>query len=286
MIKLCAVTDEAGVNIDDIIKAFRNMGVHVCEIREVNGKGVLELSESEAQEIYNKLKEKQIEVWSIASPIGRNDLAIDFAAFGERVKKAITLAKIFNAPHIRVFSFLEHNNNEAEVIKRLQYVVTEAGKENIKVCLENHHGCFADTPDKMIALLDKIPGLLSVYDAGNYVAANANTDDALTKALPRAHYVHVKDGAHINGAYQTTPPGEGEANFASILKGVGSKDMPFSIEHRLATPKEGETFEQVQGAHKFAYPNKMAAFFDAVGHLRMLLLKAGYMEIHEGLFKK
>ena len=286
MIKLCAPTDEAAFNIDDAIKAMRSMGVSLAEIRDVNGINVLDMSETQASEFYEKLKAKQIDVWAISSPIGKRDFAIDFAAFQERVKKAIQMAKIFHAPHIRVFSFFDHNNNVDEVVKRLTCVVEMAKAENIKVCLENEKGSYGDTPEKMVELLDKVPGLLMVYDAANYIQVGVPSEKSLQLAFPRAYYVHFKDGIHKGDDAEITPVGEGEANIAELLKLSALRDMTFSIEHHLRFPSDKETFEQIQASQKFVYPNVTTAFYDAVGHARMMLLKAGYMEIHEGLFKK
>ncbi|MCQ2796211.1 MAG: sugar phosphate isomerase/epimerase [Bacilli bacterium] len=285
MIKLCAPTDEAAVNIDDAIKAMRSMGVGLAEIRDVNGINVLDFTNEQANEFYEKLKAKGIEVWAISSPIGKRDFAIDFNAYQDRVKKAIEMAKIFHAPHIRVFSFFNHNNNVDEVVKRLSYVVEEAKKENIKVCLENEKGTYGETPERMLELLDKIPGLLMVYDSSNYIQVGVPSDKTLSMAFPRAYYVHFKDGIHKGDDADITPVGEGEANIAQLLKLSTLRDMTFSIEHHLRYPNEGETFEQIQNSQKFVYPNRTAAFYDAVGHARMMLLKGGYMEIHEGLFK-
>lgn len=285
MIKLCAPTDEAAVNIDDAIKAMCSMGVHLAEIRDVNGINVLEFSDAQATEFYEKLKAKGIDIWAISSPIGKRDLHIDFAAYQERVAKAIHMAQIFHAPHIRVFSFFEHNNNPDEVVKRLKYVLDEATKVGIKVCLENEKDSYGETPERMIELLDKLPGMLMVYDSSNYVQVGVPAEKTLAMAFPRAYYVHFKDGIHKGNDADIVPVGEGEANIAKLIS-LTNKDMTFSIEHHLRYPNEGETFEQIQNVQKFVYPNRTAAFYDAVGHARMMLLKGGYMEIHEGLFKK
>ncbi len=286
MLRLCAPTDEAGVTIDEIVRACSNMGVHVVEIRKINNKEVLELSESEAQEYFTKLQAKQIEAWSICSTIGRNDLNIDINAFNERINKAIKLADIFKAKYLRVSGFFNHNNNVDEIVKRLTLVVNTANANNLKVVLENHKDTYTDNIDRMNEILNKVPGLLSIFDAANYLQVGEATDKAQSTMLPKAEYVHFKDGILKSpGVIETVPAGEGQTNLAGLVK-IVNKDMPISIEHRLRYPLEGETFESIQGSQKFVYPNLMSAFFDAVGHVRMLLLRAGYMEIHEGLFKR
>lgn len=285
MIKLCAPTDEAAVNIDDAINAISSVGIHLAEIRDINDINVLEFTDEQANEFYTKLKAKQIDVWAISSPIGKRDLHIDFAIYQKRVAKAIRMAQIFHAPHIRVFSFFEHNNNPDEVVKRLKYVLDEASKAGIKVCLENEKDSYGETPERMIELLDKLPGMLMVYDSSNYVQVGVPAEKTLSMAFPRAYYVHFKDGIHKGDDADITPVGEGEANITQLLKLV-NKDMTFSIEHHLRYPVGKETFEEIQNCQKFVYPNRTAAFYDAAAHARTMLLKAGYTEIHEGLFKK
>lgn len=285
MIRLCAPTDEAAVNIDEAIVAMKNTGVRLAEIRDINDINVLDFSDEQANEFYEKLKKNQIEVWAISSPIGKRDFAVDFeTTFKERVYKAIKMAKIFHAPHIRVFSFFDHHDDVDEVVKRLQYIVDEAGKSDIKVCLENEKGSYGETPERINELLDKVHGILSVYDSSNYIQVGVPSSKTLKEVFPRAYYVHFKDGIHKGDDADITPVGEGEANIAELLKLV-NKDMTFSIEHHLRYPVNGETFDDIKNSQKFVYPNRTAAFYDAVTHARMMLLKAGYTEIHEGTFK-
>lgn len=284
MIRLCAPTDEAAANIDDAIKAIKNMGIHLAEIRNVNNINVLDFTYEQANEFYQKLKANDIKIWAISSPIGKDDLHINFDKFQERVKKIIEMALVFYAPHIRVFSFFNHNNDSTEIIKRLSYVVEEATKANLKVCLENEKDSYGETPERMLELLDKIPGLLMVYDSSNYIQVGVPSDKTLTMAFPRAYYVHFKDGIHKGNDADITPVGEGEANITKLISLV-NKDMVFSIEHHLRFPRNQETFESIKDSQKFVYPDTTMAFYDACGHARMMLLKAGYFEIKEGTFK-
>ncbi|MCQ2792735.1 MAG: sugar phosphate isomerase/epimerase [Bacilli bacterium] len=285
MIKLCAPTDAAGNNIDESIKAMRNMGVHLAEVRYIGDKSAIELSVSEAESCYNKFKEKGIEVYAIATSIGKRDFSIDFEEFKKRVYKAVEIAKAFHASYIRVFSFLNHNNNVDEVVNRLKSAVEIAGKENIKICIENKEGAYGCTAQTVGELLDKVPGLLTVYDPLNYIRQGETSESSLS-IFARANYVHFNDAIRNGNVVEAVPAGEGIGSLAKLIQMTTNRDMPFSVDHHLRFPQPGETFEELQGKQKFVYPNKMAAFFDAVGHMRMLLLRAGYMEIHEGLFKK
>lgn len=285
VIRLCTPTDEAAANIDDAINAISQVGIHLVEIRDVNGINVIDFTSEQAKEFYNKLKAKDIKVWAISSPIGKNDLHIDFIDYQKRVKKIIKIAKIFHAPHIRVFSFFKHNNNADEVIKRLRYVVAIASKERIKVCLENEKDSYGETPERMLELLEKIPNMLMVYDSSNYVQVGVPSAKTLAMAFPHAYYVHFKDGIHKNDDADIVPVGEGEANIIKLIELV-NKDMIFSIEHHLRFPRGNETYQQIKNVQKFVYPSVTAAFFDAVMHAKKMLLKVGYKEVDEGIFKK
>lgn len=284
-ITLCAPTDEAAFYLDDAIKAMKENGIHLAEIRDVNGINVLEFSDAQAQEFYQKLKDNDIVVWAISSPVGKNDFIIPFSDFKIRVHKAIKMAKVFHTPHIRVFSFFNHQNNGVEVARRIKYVVDEAKKENIKICLENEKDSYGEIPEHIIELLNNIPGLLSVYDSSNYIQVGVSSEKTLKEVFPRAYYVHFKDGIHKNNDADITPVGEGEANIAKLISLV-NKDMIFSIEHHLRFPRGKETYEQIKDSQKFVYRNTTEAFYDAVKHAKAMLKRGGYTETNEGVFTK
>lgn len=284
-IRLCAPTDEAAFYLKDAIKVMKENGIYLAEIRDVDGINVLDFTDAQAKKFYQALKDNHISVWAISSPIGKRDINLSMPKFKARVLKAIKMAKIFHAPHIRVFSFFDHKNNAKEVAKRLKLAATEGKKAKLKVCLENEKDSYCETPERVIEILDMVPGLLSVYDSSNYVQVGVKSSKTLKMTFPRAYYVHFKDGVHKNNDADITPVGEGEANIAKLISLV-KKDMVFSIEHHLRFPRENETYKELKGSQKFIYHDTTEAFVDAVKHARKMLKQGGYQEGPRGTFIK
>lgn len=282
-IKLCAPLDEAAVDLNDQIKAMKDNKLHLCEIRGILNKNVLELTDEEAKFCYEELKKNDIYAWSISSPIGKRDLNIPFEDFQKRVKKAIEMAIAFHTNKIRVFSFFEFRGKRYEVIKRLQYTVDEAAKHNIKCFLENEKDSYAEDIKGVLDLLKNVKGLGYVYDSSNFVQVGEKSFETLDVCFPLADYVHFKDGIHVGNDAHIYPAGEGEADLVKLVTLI-NKDMTLSIEHHLRFPNEGETYEQIKDSQKFVYHNMSEAFYDACKHARIVLDKANYKETEEGTF--
>jgi len=285
MIRLCAPTDEVAPMIDDAIKAMKENGVLLAEIRDVNNINVLEFSDEQATEFYTKLNNNGIKVWAISSPVGKRDFLIPFEDFQARVKKAIHMAILFHTNNIRVFSFFNHNNNRLEVFKRLQYAVDEAKKHGINVCIENEKDSYGETAENVLDILDNVKGILSVYDSSNFIQKGELSEKTLRMVFPRAYYVHFKDGVHKNNDAEITPVGEGEANIAKLLSMIHD-DKVLSIEHHLKFADKDHKYEEIKNDAKFVYHNVTEAFVDATLHARKMLKEAGYKEISTGSFTK
>lgn len=285
MIRLCAPTDEAGKDFDDGVMMMKNNGIHLAELRGIFNKSVLYLNEEEATYCQKKLLENDIEVWSISSPIGKRDLNIPIDEFKDNVILAIEKAKFFNCKNIRVFSFFDSKDKLDEVLRRLNLCVELASKHNLNVCLENEKGSYADTADRTLELLDKIPELKLVYDSSNFIQVGEPASLTLKEVFPRAHFVHFKDGVHVGDDADITPVGKGEADIDKLIS-LCKNDMVFSLEHHLKFATEEIPFEEIKNDCEFVYKNVNDAFEDSCKNARIMLTQAGYKETAEGTFEK
>ena len=77
-LRLCAFADEAAVELADQIQALQENNINLIELRNVGGKNIKDISEEEAKQYSEMLKENGIEVWAIGSPIGKIDIEGDF----------------------------------------------------------------------------------------------------------------------------------------------------------------------------------------------------------------
>lgn len=283
MVRLCAPTDEAGRNLDEAIESMNKNDIHLAEIRGILDKNVLDLSTNEAKYCYEKLQENNIDVWSISSPIGKKDFSIPIEEFRNRIIKAIEMAKAFRCKNIRVFSFFNHNNDVDEVVKRISLCVEEAEKEGLFVCLENEKDSYAETAQRSLELLDRIPNLKLVYDSSNFIQVGEPSDMTLKRVFPRAYFVHFKDGIHVGNDADITPVGKGEANIEKLLQ-LCDNNLVLSLEHHLKFATEEISYEDIKNDCDYVYENVVDAFDDACKHAKIMLKQAGFIKSDDGVF--
>lgn len=129
MIRLCAFSDEYGNKLEEQIEGLKLNNIHLIEIRNVDGKNVLNFTDEEAKYYYEELAKNDIRVWSIGSPLGKVDIDVAFEEYKNTVlKRLCELANIFQTSRIRMFSFFKAYEKKDEVIKKLQEMVNFAKK--------------------------------------------------------------------------------------------------------------------------------------------------------------
>ena len=128
MIRLCAFSDEAGSSLQAQIDALHRNGMSLMEIRMVDGENISKISLEKAAEIAKTLKENNIQVWSIGSPLGKVHLNEEFKLSDtlDQCEHLCKLANILGADKIRMFSFYDAYDKKAEVIDYLKQLVALA----------------------------------------------------------------------------------------------------------------------------------------------------------------
>ena len=282
MIKLCAFADEASPSIDGQIKALTKNNIHLLEIRGVDGKNILDISDAEAEAVYAKLTNAGIKVWSIGSPLGKVDIDCDFKAYEEKIIRACQLAKIFNCENIRMFSFFNALENKDKVITYLKRMVEIANKYSVKMCHENEKGIYGDIESRCSEILNNVPGLYFVYDPANFIQCHQDPNESLNKLHSKAYYYHIKDALMETG--EVVPAGQGDGKLEEVINRLNG-DKVLTIEPHLKVFAGYANVDKSQLKNKFEYPTNEAAFDDAVKHTKELLIKANYREEGEGFIK-
>ena len=282
MIRLCAFADEANPSIDGQIKALTKNNIHLLEIRGVDGKNILDISDKEAEETYAKLSNAGIKVWSIGSPLGKVDINCDFKAYEEKIIRACQLAKIFNCENIRMFSFFNALESKDKVITYLKRMVEIANKYNLKMCHENEKGIYGDIAPRCIEILDNVPGLYYVYDPANFIQCHQDPDESLKALHSRAYYYHIKDAIKETG--EVVPAGQGDGKLMEVINRLNG-DKVLTIEPHLKVFGGYAKLDKTELKGKNEYMSNEEAFDVAVKHAKDLLIKAGYHEDKDGFSK-
>ena len=228
MIRLSAFADEISPDLDEQIAVLQETGIHNLDLRGVWDTNVLDLTDAQVDEIRRTLAAHRIGVAAIGSPIGKMPIDGDFTAELARFGRALTLARAFGTPFVRIFSFYPPAHPGPEevaagapgvphretVLGRLRELTARAAAAGITLLHENEKGIYGDTVARCVDLLQTIndPHLSAVLDPANFLQCGEQPYPAAYQALrPWLGYVHVKD---------TTPEGE------LVVAGAGAADWP------------------------------------------------------------
>jgi len=270
MVTLTGFADEISPDLEVQLDVLEQEGIRHLEFRGVWGKNVLKLSDEELARVKERLDERGFKVSSIGSPIGKIRITDDFTPHLEDFRKAVRVAKQFEAPFIRIFSFfVEEGKAEAyreEVIGRLRRLTEIAGEEGVTLLHENEKHIYGDNGERCLDLLSSIasPRLLAAFDPANYVQCSVRPmSDAYPLVEKYIGYIHVKDA--VMGSGKVVPAGQGDGELRGLIAALKEKNYQgfMSLEPHL---KAAETFQGFSGPELFVV---------AVRALKELLGEAG-----------
>ena len=99
---LSAFADEVSPEFDRQIAALHRKHIPLMEIRGVDGKGILDLTDEELDVVEKKLAAGNIGISAIGSPIGKIDIETgDFAAHLEQLRHTLEVAQVLGAKRYR-----------------------------------------------------------------------------------------------------------------------------------------------------------------------------------------
>lgn len=275
--KLAAFADESDNKFEGQLNALLRNGLDSLEMRNVDGKNVVALTEEEANEYKKRLFEKDLSVWSIGSPLGKIKITDDFAPHLDSFKAGMEIGSVLGASACRMFSFYMPDNKNPEdykneVIDRLGRFTEIAKSYNIVLCHENEKGIYGDVPERCLEIHKALPSLKAVFDPANFVQCGVDTLKAWDMLKDYIYYLHIKD-AKADGAI--VPAGAGDGNIKEIIKlykNMGGKVLTlephlFEFDGLKALEKEGNTSEV--GGYNFKTAEE--AFDYAVNALKNII---------------
>ncbi len=221
MFTISAFADEISPDPQIQIDILKGSGVNHIEFRSILGTNVLALSDLQIQEFKSLLEKHNFKLSAIGSPIGKIRVDEPFAPHLERLKRAISLAKLFGTPNIRVFSYYppegfdnDWAKHRSEVMNRMTQSCELAEKEGVRLIHENEHRIFGDSPDRVLDIMATMRKQFSpavfgqAYDAANFVFCGYDPWEGWLKLRDHVVHFHIKDWK--TGAPHGSMPGEGE----------------------------------------------------------------------------
>ncbi|NUQ02102.1 MAG: sugar phosphate isomerase/epimerase [Armatimonadetes bacterium] len=220
MPRLACFGDEIAKDIATQIEVMTSEGVCALELRAAEGFGVLELDGEIRENVRWQLREADVAVSSIGSPVGKSDITAPFAAEQARLARAIEQARFFGTRLIRIFSFFipegQHATWRPEVMARLTALAQQAEAAGMVLCHENEARIYGESIAACRDLLETVdsPALRAVHDTANFVTfGEAAFPDGYEAVRPWLEYVHIKD----RNQEGTQPAGEGDGRMPELL---------------------------------------------------------------------
>lgn len=286
MIRLSAFADEASPSLDGQIEALLRNGIGYVDVRSVEGKNVLDFTLEEAAEYNARLRAAGIRVYSIGSPIGKVEISCDFDEYLKKAEHICKLAGAFETDKIRMFSFFEAYEEEEKVVEYLTALVSVANKYGVKLYHENEKKIFGDTAERTARILDRVPGLHSIYDPANFVEVGEDMDLALNLLHARTEHFHIKDVIRATG--ELVPSGYGDGKIRELVRRISPDcpEMVLTLEPHLAIFAGYAAIDSTEMKNKFTFSSNGEAFDAAVNALKNVLSEVGYVEENGGYIRK
>ena len=221
-IPIAAITDEFSPDLETALEAMQEIGMEAAELRMIWGKNIMDLSDTELERVREITELRGFKTISIASPVFKcvlpNSPPIDsrfqhdvFASkhtYEDQPKlaeRAFKIAKKFDAPIIRVFSFWRTVQPEQcfdGIVQALGLLAEKAAGHDLIIGLENEHACNIATAQETARLLQALPhpNLRVVWDPANAYVAGESPYPEGYRMLPadRIVHIHAKD-CHLDG---------------------------------------------------------------------------------------
>jgi L-ribulose-5-phosphate 3-epimerase len=211
--RLSVVTDEISDDLEHALQVCRDLQINIVELRKVGEKNIVFHDMADLLRIKALLQRGGFRVCSIASPFLKSPLWSDEtiatgdtpAVSDEQVQewdilqRSFELARLFDAPFVRTFSFLRVSDPttvRAKVRDVIAEAVNRTEEAGLKLIIENEHACNIATGAETGWLLRSIvsPNFGVIWDPGNEAMLDSRPfPEGYQHVRGRVMHVHVKD---------------------------------------------------------------------------------------------
>jgi len=241
---VCGVADEAGSTLEEQIRAHRDLGWSLIELRSIGDVQITDLPEEAFQGVLAAVRDGGLSVVALDTRIGGWGRTIDspFDHDIEELRRAADRAHRLGARMLRVMSYpnagLAPNEWRLRSLERVAVLADEARSADALLVHENCQGWASQGPEQTLDMLRTVasPHLRLLFDIGNPVAYRQDGPEFLARVLPWVAHVHVKDAVASEGRTSYVYPGLGQAAVRECLRLLhqGGYRNAFSIEPHLA----------------------------------------------------
>ena len=238
---LSGFSDEISPDFDAQCTLVGKLGLQYLELRSAWDTNVLDLDTDQLNEAQRILGAHGLKVSSIGSPIGKIFIDEDFEPHLARMQHAADVARFFEAPFIRIFSFFMRDGSNPddhrdEVLRRMSGLASVAEDAGVVLLHENEKDIYGDIPRRCLDIVESVGSehLKVAWDAANFVQVGVRPyTEAYAMLRPHLAYVQIKDARLDTGEVVTS--GEGDGEIVETIRALRADgfDGFFSLEPHL-----------------------------------------------------
>ena len=188
---ISVITDEIGDTIEEQIHAIRNSNIKHIELRKVNKKYLHEISEKELKAIKEKIKENNLKVVTIDTPIGKKEMFYTDKQL--LINQYFKIAKIFKCKYIRIFSNIGKTKTFKSISEELKNISQLARENKIEILVENEKNTMFESPIQSLSIINKFDNIYSLFDIENAFSLNKDIFKIYKLAKNKIVYIHLRD---------------------------------------------------------------------------------------------
>lgn len=239
---LSGFADEISPDLDTQLDTVVDLGLKFIELRSAWDVNVLDLSAEQRAQVAAGLADRGLQVSSIGSPIGKIGITEDFAPHLDRMRHAADVAREFQAPFLRLFSFFIPKGEDPaphrdEVMRRMDALAQVGAAAGVMLVHENEKGIYGDVPSRCHDIVTTVDNehLTLAWDAANYVQCGVRPfTDGYELLRPHTTYIQIKDARLADGSVVPAGQGDGESRETIRALRADGFDGFFSLEPHLA----------------------------------------------------
>ncbi len=228
MFKLAVISDEVSQDFEHSLKVISELGATHVEVRDLWGKNISQLSDSEVNEVKRLASKYGLEISNLDSFIFKVYIWDD-AGYEEHLKvlrRVIEVSKKLDLGYTRIFTFWWQGGLDkhlARLTERLSRAIEIAEREGFYLVIENEYSCIVGTGAEARRLVDALNSkyVKVLWDPGNaFFAREAPYPDGYEAVRGLVMHVHVKDAIVENGHFSWRPIGKGAIDYRGQFKAL------------------------------------------------------------------
>lgn len=224
MWQLSGFIDEISPDLAEQLALVTELGLGFVELRSVWDVNVLDLDAAQLERVRRGLADAGVRVSSIGSPIGKIPITDDNGPHLDRLRHALAVARFFDAPFVRVFSYFmpadaDPDAYRDEVVTRMRALASVAEGSGVTLIHENEKEIFGDVPRRCLEIVESVssPPLKLTWDNANFVQCGVRPfTDGYPLLAPHVAYLQVKDAVFADGS--VVPAGEGDGELRETVR--------------------------------------------------------------------